>query len=63
MIRIFIKINDLFIIRVDIWHFLDPLIVLIVIYCAINYIVKFLFILLLINLSMLILWLLINKCS
>jgi hypothetical protein len=63
MIRVFIKINDLFIIRVYIWYFLDPLIVLIVIYCAINYIVQFLFILLLINLPMLILWLLIYKCS
>jgi hypothetical protein len=63
MIWVFIKINDFFIIRVDIWYFLDALIVLIVIYCAINYIVKFLFILLLINLPMLILWLLIYKCS
>jgi hypothetical protein len=63
MIWIFIKINDLFIIRVYIWYFFDALIVLIVIYCAINYIVQFLFILLLIDLPMLVLWLLIYKCS
>lgn len=54
MIWVFVKINDLFIIRVHIWYFFNSLIVLIIIYCSIYYIVKVFFILFLIDLSMLV---------